>query len=181
MSSGTTKKIEYLSYGVPLEAYELGRKGHRDQKTAEDIRDAVKRQAAKWEAEEAADPDLWEARRETAERGRTMIRTFASQARDHELMRWRVRLYCGHIVDTCRHYTIDEPTRHGSASMGCPECGMDPARIVAYEPLGLVANPPRTTGTHRQTQPSRRSIEKRLEKIEAEATELREQLKQLDA
>jgi hypothetical protein len=179
MPSGTSNsKIEYHSSGVPLERYELTRKDHRDQKTAEHIRDAVKEQAAKWEAEEAADPELREGRRKTVERGRTMLFTFANQTRDHELMRWRVRLYCGHIVETRRHCTIDEPTRHGSSSTVCPECGMDPARIVAYEPLGLVAKPP--WSTQRQPRPNRRSIEKRLKKIEAEANELRNQLQQFD-
>jgi hypothetical protein len=180
MSLGVTKKFNYRSYGLPLETYELNRKDHRDQKAAEDIRDAVKEHAAKWEAEEAADPELREARRKTVDRGRTMIRTFASQTHDHELMRWRVRLYCGHIVETRRHHTIDEPTRHGSSSMRCPQCGIDPARIVAYEPLGLVASPPWVTAPQRPIQPNRRSIEKRLSKIETEAKELRNQLSQLD-
>lgn len=179
MPSGTTNsEIEYHSDGVPLETYERIRQDHCDQKTAEGIRDAVKEQA-QWEAEEAADPELREARRKTVERGRTMLFSCASQTHDHELMRWRVRLYCGHIVETRRHCTIDAPTRHGSSSMLCPECGMDPARIVAHEPLGLVAKLPSAT-TRRQPQPQRRSIEKRLAKIEAEVKDLRDQLQRLD-
>jgi hypothetical protein len=181
MSSGTTNsEIEYQSYGVPLDTYELTPKDHRDQKTAEGIRDAVKEQAARWEAEEAADPELREARRKTDERGRNMLFTFASQTHDYKLMRWRVRLYCGHIVETRRHCTIDAPTRHGSSSMPCPEYGTNPARIVAYEPLGVVAKPPWATATQRQLQPTRQSIEKRLTKFEAEAKELRDRLQRLD-
>lgn len=179
MSSRTTgSRIEYHSHGVPLEKYELTRRDHRDQKTTVDIRDAVKVQAAKWEAEEAADPELREARHKTVERGRSMVLSFASQTRGHELMRWRVRLYCGHIAETRRHFTVDEPTRHGSSSMRCPACGMDPARIVAYEPVGLLAESPSVARP--RSQRPRRSIEKRLAKIEAEAKELRDQLEQLD-
>jgi hypothetical protein len=144
--------IDYRSHGVPLEMYELTRKDHRDQKTAESIHDAVKSAAAKWEAEETADPELRETRRKTIERARNMLFTFASQTHDYGLMRWRVRLYCGHIVETRRHCTIDAPTRHGSSSMPCRECGMDPAQIVAYEPLGMAAKPPWATAPRRPHQ-----------------------------
>jgi hypothetical protein len=65
--------------------------------------------------------------------------------------------------------------------MRCPDCGIDPAEIVAYEPLGMLAKS--LTATTAQPQPkgrTRRSVEKRLAKIEAEAMDLREQLKRLD-
>jgi hypothetical protein len=76
MSSRTTNsEIKHHSHGVPLETYELTQRDPRDQKTAEGIRDAVKEQAAKWEAEEAADADLRDARSRTVERGRPMLFT----------------------------------------------------------------------------------------------------------
>lgn len=60
---------------------------------------------------------------------------------DWQIMRWHVRLFCGHIVEARRHYEMERPTDHGCSSEHCSECGMDPAVIVAYEPLGLAAEP----------------------------------------
>lgn len=51
-------------------------------------------------------------------------------------MRWRVRLYCGHIVKATRHIENAEPILHGSSSEQYSECGKNPARIVAFEPIG---------------------------------------------
>jgi hypothetical protein len=161
---------------VPLETYELTRRDHRDQKTAEDIRDSVKKQLAQLDAEGVADPALRDRRQ--AKRREALGILYSSPTPDWQIMRWRVRLYCGHIVETGRHCEVDEPTRHGSSSMRCPECGMEPDRIVAYEPLGMRAKPPTATRAQPRRKPlTRRSIEKRLEQIEAEAMDLREQLK----
>lgn len=66
---------EYRSHGVPLEDYELTRKDDRDQKTAMDIHAHVKELAAEWKAEEAADPELREARQRTVDRAWEMLLT----------------------------------------------------------------------------------------------------------
>jgi hypothetical protein len=66
---------------------------------------------------------------------------------------------------------------HGSSSMRCPDCGKDPAVIVAYEPLGLVAELP----TGRTVSPSkpprsrltRAQLEERVSALEAENQQLR--------
>lgn len=84
-------------------------------------------------------------------------------------MRWRVRLYCGHIVETRRHYTFVNPTAAGSSSMRCPDCGMDPARIVAFEPIGLVVPQPAAPVTPPVVRrPSRAELEQRVRDLEAE-------------
>ncbi|MGW2365996.1 hypothetical protein ACWCZ5_10500, partial [Streptomyces sp. NPDC001667] len=44
---------------------------------------------------------------------------------DHEIMRWRVRLYCGHIIETEAHYTYTDPLSAGSYGRRCSECGED--------------------------------------------------------
>jgi hypothetical protein len=56
----------------------------------------------------------------------------------YELMRWRLRLFCGHIVTRTAHYT--HTTVHGAftGSTHCTECDLDPATIVAAEAIGLV-------------------------------------------
>jgi hypothetical protein len=162
-----SSEIDYRSHGVPLETYELTRRDHQDQKMSESCRAEVEELAAKWEAEEAADPKLREGRRKNIERAIAMI--YAHPTPDYQIMRWRVRLYCGHIVETSRHCQNDEPTRHGSSSMPCPECGMDPARIVAYEPVGLLAKPPvATTAQVQPKRPTRKELEERIARLEAE-------------
>lgn len=59
-----------------------------------------------------------------------------------QLMKWRLRLYCGHVVEGTAHYTHKTLhaafTGHGS----CPMCGLDPAIIVDGEPVGLVEQSP---------------------------------------
>lgn len=173
------RNIDYRSHGVPLETYELTGKDHRDQRTADDIHAHVKKQAAQWQAAEAEDPKLREARSKSVRRAWEIINS--SPTPDYQIMRWRVRLYCGHVVETTRHCEVVRPKAHGSSSMRCPDCGMGPAEIVAYEPLGMLAKSSTATTTQRQLKGrTRQSVEKRLAKIEAEAMDLREQLKHLD-
>lgn len=161
--------MDYLSLNVPLAEYELTKKDHREQKTAEEIRAHVEKQSAKWRKEEAQDPVL---ARQRAERVQdTLHRFMLSPTPDHMLMRWRVRLFCGDIVETTRHSENEEPTRHGSSSMRCPTCGMDPARIVGYEPLGLKAELPtkaRSTKPVTTRRPTRKQLEDRIVELEAQ-------------
>jgi hypothetical protein len=161
------ESITYKSYGVPIESYELTRADHRDQRISDDIREAVLQMSQKWREEEAADPGLRE--RRTAHARHVWETFFRVPTPDRDLTRWRVRLYCGHITETRRHRTMDHPTLHGSSSMLCPECGKDPARIVAYESLGSLDGQPASPST--APVPSRRTraqLEQRIEQLEAE-------------
>jgi hypothetical protein len=64
---------------------------------------------------------------------------------DHLLMRWRLRLFCGHVIERTAHR--DHTTVAGAFTlMTCPECGLDPATIVAARALGLVSEPPPDPG-----------------------------------
>lgn len=60
----------------------------------------------------------------------------------HELMEWRLRLFCGHVVKRAAH--ASHTTVHGAftGSTRCPECGLDPATIIAAEAIGLVEERP---------------------------------------
>lgn len=167
--------MEYQSYGEPLQNYELTRRDHQAQKQAESIRVHVAKLAAEWHAEEAADPELRRARQKNIDRAWDIINTAPTP--DYQIMRWRVRLYCGHIVETSRHCDIDEPRKHGSTSMRCPECAMDPAAIVAYTPIGLKAQPPNMSRVPapRASRPTRQQLEKRVAQLEAELAELKQQ------
>lgn len=169
-----SSNVEYRSHGAPLEAYELTRRDAQDQKIAEGIRVDVERRAAEWTAEEAADPELREARFSSIRRAWDIINT--SPTPDYQLMRWRVRLYCGHIVETRRHRDVDQPRAHGSSSMRCPECGMDPARIVAYEPLGSLGKPPTVATALQPKRPTRKALEERVAQLEAELGALKRRL-----
>ncbi len=171
--SSIVAELTYIRHGVPLEEYQLTRRDHHDQQISKQIRDAVERDAAKWRAEEEADPGLRARRAKTVHRALEMIAS--SQPADQEIMRWRVRLYCGHIAETRRHHTVTEPRMHGSSSMRCPECGVDPALIVAYEPIGLLAEPPPANHAL-PLQPkrfSRTQLEQRVAELEAEVRRLK--------
>ena len=85
--------MNYKSHGEPLETYELTRRDHHAQKQAENIHAHVEKMAAEWRAEEAADPDLRRSRQNNVDRAWKMIN--ASPTPDYQIMRWRVRLYCG--------------------------------------------------------------------------------------
>lgn len=62
----------------------------------------------------------------------------APKPADHEQMRWRVRLFCGHVVERTAH--VSHKSYSGTAhSIRCPECGLDPVIVVAERSLGLVA------------------------------------------
>src|SRR5262245_35767153 len=67
------RNIDYRSHGVPLNTCELTRQDHRDQRQADDISAHVEKEAAKWRAEEAADPDLREARLKNVRRAWDII------------------------------------------------------------------------------------------------------------
>ncbi len=152
-----------------MEKYELTRRDHRRQKDCEAAREWAKEQLAKWHIEEQADPSL----RGRTEAARTRVLKMMAvwgPTLDHDLMRWRIRLYCGHITETTRHRETAEPTMHGSSAHPCAACGLDPALIVAYEPIGLKAEPapPAPPPVPRAVRPSRKQLEARIAELEAE-------------
>lgn len=60
---------------------------------------------------------------------------------DHMLMRWRLRLFCGHVIERTAHRDYTTVSRAFSLHT-CPECELDPATIVAARPLGPVSDHP---------------------------------------
>lgn len=58
-----------------------------------------------------------------------------------DLMLWRLRLFCGHVVERHAHYTHTTVHAAFMGAVACPECGLDPATIVAAEVLGRLGEP----------------------------------------
>lgn len=175
---GTTvrrvREVEYESRGVPLEDYQLTRRDHRWQKDLEAICRAARRQVEQHFAQLREDPEM--AARDQEARTRVLQEILSCRTPDHLIMRWRVRLYCGHITETTRHAENAQPTLHGSSKMRCPECGQDPSAIVAFEPIGLVAepsSPPTPSSPPPSRKPTRAELERRVAALEAENARLR--------
>ena len=85
------------------------------------------------------------------EKFREIARLFAKKPPLHELMRWRVRLYCGHEVERMAHRTYTSYGRGGSIGSACPACGLNPSVPVDAVPLGLAG--PRPAPTRRPLHP----------------------------
>jgi hypothetical protein len=153
---------KYERLGTPLEDYKLTRRDRQWQRSLQEIREHARREAAKMPAL----PD------EVLEKVATLL---SQPTPDSQIMRWRVRLFCGHIVEVRHHYEMKRPTDHGCGSQRCPECGMDPAAIVAYEPLGLAAEPVAAPMAQRpRVRPSRSKAE-----LQAENARLRDEIRRL--
>lgn len=95
---------------------------------------------------------------------------------DYELMRWRLRLYCGHVVERRAHHT--HKTVHAAFTGGhgaCPECGLDPATIIDAEAVGLAGDPPRPAAAAqpKPPKPTRAQLEARVRELESELESLR--------
>ncbi|HAS10485.1 MAG TPA: hypothetical protein DCS55_08215 [Acidimicrobiaceae bacterium] len=60
---------------------------------------------------------------------------------DHELVRWRLRLFCGCVVERSAHLSHKAAAAAFTLSR-CPSCGMDPSAIVAARAVGQVGDSP---------------------------------------
>ncbi|MFE3644253.1 hypothetical protein ACFXOM_25175 [Streptomyces sp. NPDC059169] len=168
------REVEYRSSGVPLEEYELIRMDHRRQKQSEESSVSIRRQVEEDNAKCRADPAMAERRRQAFENVAKLMQSFKKA--DHEIMRWRVRLYCGHIIETEAHYTYTDPIDAGGSSKQCPECGGARQTIVAFEPIGLRGKPPEPTvptPPPPPKKPTRAELERRVKTLEKENERLR--------
>ena len=93
----------------------------------------------------------------------------------HELMRWRLRLFCGHVVETTAHFTHKSVNAAFSGSVACLACGLDPAVIIDGTAVGLAGEPPalRMARPSRKPKPTRTELETKIQKLEAELEHLR--------
>lgn len=102
-------------------------------------------------------------------------RMLGSPKQPHELMRWRLRLYCGHVVERRAHYTNKTLHAAFTGSVQCIECGLDPATLVDGEAIGLAGEPPVASPSPARVQrkPTRAELEARVRELEAEVERLR--------
>ncbi len=107
-----------------------------------------------------------------AETGRVLRDLLSATRYPHRQMRWRLRLYCGHVSERTAHLenTSAERVFHG---VQCPECGLD-GIVIDAEPLGLAGEPP-TYGAPPKP-PSRQALRAKLRAAEAEVRRLRGEL-----
>lgn len=127
------RDVEYRSSGVPLENYPLTRHDHRRQKESEESSRWVRQQVDEDNAKCRADPAMAERRRQAFAEVAKLMESFKKQ--DHEIMRWRVRLYCGHIIETAAHYTYTNPIDAGAYSKRCLSAGKSGRRLWHTNPL----------------------------------------------
>ncbi|WP_332880954.1 hypothetical protein [Streptomyces sp. NBC_00564] len=132
-------EVEYLRHGVPLADYKLTKADHRRQHEAVQVHEWIQRQLGK------APP--W-----SEERWERMRQLLGPPTPAWELQRWQLRLYCGHAIEATRSRKSPRPDGGGCDKERCPECGLDPAVIVAFEPLGPLAKP---TAQNRSRKPRR--------------------------
>lgn len=94
----------------------------------------------------------------------------------HELMRWRLRLYCGDVVERRAHYTHKTLHAAFTGSVDCPECGLDPATIIDGEAIGLEGEPPgagNAAVAPAPRKPTKADLEVKIRQLEAELQRLR--------
>jgi hypothetical protein len=93
------------------------------------------------------------------------------KTRPEDLVRWSLRLFCGHTVEQTAHRSYTEASRAFSASLTkCSECGLDPAVVVDARAIGLVKEPttPHVPSTPPAARPTRAALEQRIRELEAE-------------
>ncbi|MFD9196439.1 hypothetical protein ACFWCA_50675 [Streptomyces phaeochromogenes] len=125
----TEMEAEYLCHGVPLADYQLTRPDRSRQHEAVQVHEWLQRhvaQAPRWSDKH------WEQIQDL----------LGPPTPAWELQRWRLRLYCGHVIEATRLRKNPRPDGEFGDKERCPECGLDPAVIVAFEPLEPVAAPP---------------------------------------
>ena len=98
----------------------------------------------------------------------------------HDLMRWRLRLFCGHVTERRSHVTNRTVQAAFSGAVICPDCGLDPATIidaVAVAPVGESVTS-RDVRRPSSAKASRAHLEARVRELEAEVERLRRDRRQ---
>ncbi|MDP8931387.1 MAG: hypothetical protein M3O70_23160 [Actinomycetota bacterium] len=155
---------DYEQLGDPEAEHELTGRDHREQRTSEDIQERARKAAA------MAPPLSTETLEKVA--ALMSVRTPPSH-----LMRWRLRLYCGHVTTQTAH--ASHKSVHAAFGMGrrCEECGRDPSAIVAARAIGLVGESASSDLRATMAEPAeRKRIERRIGKLESELAQLRRRL-----
>jgi hypothetical protein len=97
----------------------------------------------------------------------------------HDRMRWRLRLYCGHVIEKTAHHTHKTLHAAFTGSTSCTECGLDPAVVIDGEAIGLLAERPGATKAAAPAPQSTRSGKPTKAALGARVRELEEELERL--
>jgi hypothetical protein len=92
----------------------------------------------------------------------------------HELMVWRLRLYCGHTVEHRAHRSHRTIHSAFTGAIKCTECGHDPSTVIDARAIGLAAPSPHAPAVPAVRKPTRAALERRIEQLEAEVARLKE-------
>lgn len=95
---------------------------------------------------------------------------FSAPTPPTSLMRWKVKLSCGHINEAIRHISFSQPTMAGSSSGQCTTCNEE-GLIVAYEPIGPVAE----FSKQPVPVPDAQKLDRRIAKLQAELESLQQE------
>lgn len=163
---------DYEPCGDPLVEHRLTRAHERRQEDAERTTEYVREIVAK--APPLSDEQV------------VKLRAIFAGVREQppsELMRWRLRLYCGHVVERTAHRTRQTVHAAFTGSLRCPTCGLDPATIIAAAPLGLLSESARAQPDLTKMEAELRRVnrkanaaEREHQRIATHAVKLRQQL-----
>lgn len=96
-------------------------------------------------------------------------------------VRWRLRLYCGHVVERSAPVAVKVWSQAFTSPLACAECGLDPATVVAAEAVAVEPTPgtgrARAVGRGRssaagRSKPSRAALEAEVSALRARVAEL---------
>ncbi len=121
-----TDLSEYQRKGDLVSPFNRTKKVERAQEQAQKFHDYVEEIVAK------APPIPRDAREQIA----ALLRPYGNEPKPAQ-MRWRLRRYCGDMVEETadeKYLDPDEALKH---SEQCPACGRKPSVIVDAEPIGL--------------------------------------------
>ena len=93
---------------------------------------------------------------------------FSHKTSKSDPVEWRLRLFCGHVI-LLRNSHHTHTTVHAAfmGGIACPECGLDPATIIAAQALRrLEPDAPPKERKKRPDDSIRRAIERHERKIE---------------
>lgn len=98
---------------------------------------------------------------------------FSNKTSRSDLVEWRLRLFCGHVIHRNSHHTHRTVHAAFMGGIACPQCGLDPATIVAAQALRRLES---DSAPKPRTKRSDESIRRAIERHEREIDRLRAQL-----
>ncbi|XVX21457.1 hypothetical protein ACQP1U_06190 [Actinomycetota bacterium] len=136
--------------------FELTRQHEKAQRDAENLQAAARR------AVEGAPPL-------TLEQRERISQLLGTPTPPRQLMTWRLRLYCGHVVERTAHYTHKTLHNAFTGSTSCPECGLAPATVVDAEAVGLAPQTPAAAAARQPTPVTQKVRKPTKAELEAKA------------